>query len=154
MLALFAQLAVWMTPYFPMDRLRSEFRERELFFDKISAMIRKTHGTILSEDMGLLIANGREIFYEPFPMGQMSYSGLWDENLIIRELDRQTFPLAILYCYAPALRRNRTFNEGFFEMFNRRYKFIGAMELPRPAHQPLQALYFYAPRSAETTDSK
>ena len=117
--------------------------ERKAFYENVSLLIRKTPGKILSEDMGILIANGREIFYEPFPMGQMSYSGAWDERIILDILNRREFSLAILYFYAPVLRQSRTFTQNFLDTFVKNYRFIGRTEIPGTGGQQL---FFYAPK--------
>ncbi len=146
-LVLLAQTASWVLPEANLVRIQKSYLGSRQFFDRISALIKKTPGDILSEDMSLLVANGREIFYEPFPMGQMGYSGLWNQQLIVEELNRRRFSLAVLYFYAPVLVRNRTFTPEFMKAFNLNYRFVGMTVPPKGVVSlPTNPLYFYAPR--------
>ncbi|MEI8344949.1 MAG: glycosyltransferase family 39 protein [Candidatus Omnitrophota bacterium] len=142
------QACLWVGP--PQNLLSKPeyYRKEKEFYDKFSKMINGLPGKILSEDMGLLVANGREIYYEPFPMGQMSYSGIWDQDLIIRELERREFSMAILYSLAPRLIRNRMFTEKFMDMFNRRYILIGGVMMPHQVDKDHPtAVFAYRPRN-------
>lgn len=140
-----AQLAIWINPNLNVQKVQEQFQENKEFYDKISVNIRKVPGEILSEDMGLLVANGKEIVYEPFPMGQMSYSKIWNQELILQKLNRQDFSLAILYFYAPALKANRTFTPEFMEAFKKNYHFIGRVAYPWDKSKDPQNLFFYSP---------
>ena len=143
---LFSQLFLWVRPHFDLQASRRSYEKSREFLDHVSILVQKTHGDILSEDMSLLVANGKEIFYEPFPMGQMSYSGVWNSKPILEALEAQRFPMAILTFYAPLLKRNRTFTPEFMEAFNRRYRYVGRAEPPDEAKELTNTLYFYAPR--------
>ncbi|MCG3175113.1 MAG: hypothetical protein MOGMAGMI_00035 [Candidatus Omnitrophica bacterium] len=138
-----AQLWVWAVPGLRWESVRRQYADNAAFFSKIASFVRQAGGPVLSEDMSLILAAGKEIFYEPFPMGQMSYSGVWDDTLILRELDNKTFDVAILYFYAPALKRNRTFTERFIAAFNRNYVLVNRVA---PPAYPEGALYVYRPR--------
>jgi len=148
-LAILSAQLIHFTPRFDLtlQGKRATYVKEEQFYDKISKLILKTPGPIISWDMSLLVANGREVYYECFPMAQMSYSGVWDESPIIRDLNNKKFGMAILYFYAPALRADRNFTEGFLRAFKANYHFIGRTVLPgqekRP--KPHNALFFYAP---------
>jgi hypothetical protein len=141
------QCVVWIRPYTNLQNMKSSYQERKLFYDDVSVLIRRTSGKILSEDMGLLVANGREIFYEPFPMGQMVYSGVWDPAPILKELDNRGFGLAILYFYAPMLLGNRTFPPAILKMFRDRYVFVGRAELPGQSGPNRVAFFLYRPKT-------
>ncbi len=144
---LLCQLCVWAGPSLDLRKVKNDIDKRREYFDRISLLIRKVPGKILSEDMSLLVANGKEIFYEPFPMGQMSYSGVWDQKYILAELNKQSFSAAILYFYAPALIANRTFTPEFLSAFNQNYQFVGRSAPPAEAvNITAQPLYFYAPK--------
>lgn len=138
-----AQLWTWAVPDLDWTGIRARYNENARFFTRITEFVRQANGPVLSEDMSLLLRAGKEIFYEPFPLGQMSYSGVWDDTHILRELDNKTFPMAILYFYAPALKRNRTFTERFIKTFNRNYVLVNRVA---SSAYPQGALYVYRPR--------
>lgn len=147
LILILGQLCFWIYPERNLVQMKNGYQNAREFFDQISLAIKKVNGDILSEDMSLLVANGRPIFYEPFPMGQMSHNGVWDQQLILRELDRQRFPVAILYFYAPLIRRNRTFTLEFMEKFNEKYRFVGrASPSKDTAGLVSNPLYIYAPK--------
>ncbi len=146
-LLLLIQLVVWIYPNADFSAQKKGYDSARDFFDRISSFIKKAPGDILSEDLSLLVANGKKVYYEPFPMGQMSYSGVWDPKPILDDLDRQHFSMAILYFYAPALKRSRTFTPEFMDTFNRRYRFVGRAVPPAEAKNlTTDALFLYAPR--------
>lgn len=138
-----AQLWTWAVPDLDFAGIRARYDENARFFARITEFVRQADGPVISEDMSLLLRAGKEIFYEPFPLGQMSYSGVWDDTPILRELDNKTFPMVILYFYAPALKRNRTFTERFIKTFNRNYVFVNRVA---SSAYPQGALYVYRPR--------
>ena len=142
---LIGQLLAWVGPVEGLRQVKQRMHEREEFYDRISSLIKKIPGKVLSEDMGLLTASGREIFYEPFPMGQMSYSGVWDQKPILDELDKKGFSLVVLYTYVPLLIKNRTFTPEFIAMFKKRYRYLGRIPLPVGKDQPPQSLFLYVP---------
>lgn len=117
---------------------------QEAFFDRIAQSIKKVPDPILSWDMSLLLANGRPIYFEPFPMAQMSYSGVWDETVILKEIEAKKFKMAILYFYAPLLKKDRNFTPGFLEAFKANYRFVGRIAIP---WDPKTLLFFYVPKS-------
>lgn len=145
---LIAQAGVWFMPYRHLTAIAKSLDEQKQFFDGVSRLIQVVPGPILSEDMSLLIANDREIYYEPFPMGQMTYSKVWNPAPIIRALEEKKFQLAVLFFYAPALLANRTFPPEFLEAFRRNYVFMGRSVIPGQENvkEPL-AYYFYRPKA-------
>lgn len=78
-------------------------------------------------------------------MAQASYSGVWDEQLIIREITAKNIALVILYFYAPALRADRNFTEGFLKAFKANYKLIGRTEIPGQELKSGSSMFFYVP---------
>jgi hypothetical protein len=64
--------------------------------DGMSKIIQKVRGDVLSEDMSLLITNGRKVFYEPYEYNQLARKGLWDESIILNRIRNREFPLVIL----------------------------------------------------------
>ena len=142
------QIVAWIYPYRDLSRVTHGYKASKDFFDRISLIVQRTKGKILSADMSLLTANDREIFYEPFPMGQMSYSGVWDERLILKELDEKNIALIILFFYAPPLKADRNFTIAFMDMFKKRYEFVGRAVPPPDMDPDLggHTLFFYVPK--------
>lgn len=145
LLLLAAQLTMWVPAYGNIALSKKDFEKREKFYDHVSAIVKQVPGKVLSMDMSLLVANGKEVFYEPFPMGQMSYSGLWDDRLITDRLDKKEFSLALLFFLAPKLRADRNFTKNFMTAFNRNYRLTAYQELPTSSNEAKQFLFFYEP---------
>jgi hypothetical protein len=142
------QLLYGVDAYADLPRFKVDFAEKKAFFDKLSLIIRRFPGRILSEDMGLLIANGKEIYYEPFPMGQMAYSGVWNNAPIIDALNRKEFSVVILLFYAPKLIGNRTFPPNFMKAFNANYEYKTQIVLPWTGRENTTKYFFYGPKNA------
>jgi len=140
-LAMAVQLGVLAWP--KRDMGGNRLAEQKAFFDKISAIVKMAPDPVLCEDMSLLIANHRTIYYEPFPFGQMSYSKVWDQAPILKDLNNRIFSMAILYTYMPGIQRSRTFNEAFTAAFNRNYEIASGVALPWNSNV---VYFFYKPR--------
>ncbi len=147
LLFVFAQLVMGAEAFANPGAIRREYAEKKDFFDRVSTVIRRVDGRVLSEDMGLLIANGKEIYYEPFPMGQMAYSGVWDNRPILEALNRKEFKLAVMLFYAPKLRANRCFPENFMKAFNANYEYKTHVKLPWTGDSPV-SYFFYEPKKS------
>ena len=63
---------------------------------RLSSILAGTPGPILSEDMGLLVTNGREIGFFGFEYTQLARMGLWDQAWELGMLREGRFPLVIL----------------------------------------------------------
>lgn len=147
---LICQIAFWLLPVYNLAHFKRSFDASREFFGHISALVRNTKGTVLSEDTSLVLTGGKEIFGEPFSMAQMSYSGVWDQTRILDELDRKRFSLVILYFYAPLLRANRNYTPAFLEHFKRSYHFVGVATPPHEAADIVNyRLFFYVPKKEE-----
>jgi len=59
------------------------------------AMIRKTKGDVLSEDIGLLVIAGRRVLLDPHKMTSMFRDGRWDQHRLVRDIKRKRFALII-----------------------------------------------------------
>ena len=147
-LILIGQIGFWTYPYHDLKKVANGYKISQEFFDHISLLIKKTPGKMLIQDMSLLTANDKEIFYEPFPMAQMSYSGVWDPKPILDDLDQKNISLVILFFYTPVLRAERSFTPAFMKMFNARYQLIGHATPPADGNRELtgHTLYFYRPK--------
>ncbi len=47
--------------------------------------------------MGLVPLAGRRLYFQPFEYKQLAEAGLWDDNRLAQAIDRQEFPLLLLY---------------------------------------------------------
>lgn len=143
-----AQASAWALPAADLAGQRRMYRESAAFFDRISLFVKKTEGKIISQDPSLLPANGKEIYYDPFPMGQMTYSGVWDPSPVLEEIEAGKIPLVLLNFYAPVLKADRNFPPQFMAVFKRRYRMIGrAVPPPGIAGVTRNTLFLYVPKN-------
>jgi len=63
---------------------------------QLAPLVAGTPGPILSEDMGLLVTNGKDVAYFGFEYTQLARMGLWDQSWELGMLRAQRFPLVIL----------------------------------------------------------
>lgn len=91
-------------------------------FDEITAIVQKIPGPVLAENMGILLAAGKPIVYEPYEFTQLTYTGLWDEQKILDKLDRREFPLILLETNLWKARKTSRFSPAFIEHFHRNYR--------------------------------
>lgn len=62
----------------------------------LDRLVESTKGPILAENLGILPAHDRDIYYDPFIFTQLSYQGIWDQNKIVRDIDLKKFKLIML----------------------------------------------------------
>jgi hypothetical protein len=91
-------------------------------FDPLTEMIRKIEGPILAENMGILIAAGKPVLFEPYGFAQLAYNGLWDEKKILDRLDRKEFPLILLETNLWRFRQTSRFTPGFVAHLRANYR--------------------------------
>lgn len=107
---------------------------------QLAPLVANTPGPILSEDMGLLVTNGKEVAYFGFEYTQLARMGLWDQSWELEMLRSHGFPLVILEA---GTRENpehySRFTRRLLSEMDRHYglaESIGKYRLYRPA--PLQ----------------
>lgn len=107
---------------------------------QLAPLVANTTGPILSEDMGLLVTNGKEVAYFGFEYTQLARMGLWDQSWELGMLRSHGFPLVILEA---GTRENpehySRFTRRLLSELDRHYglaESIGKYRLYRPA--PLQ----------------
>lgn len=95
-LVLLLQLALFCNDHDPRIAMR--------LFDEVRAgnahaapLVRAAQGPLVSEDMGLLIMNGKPVDYYSFPYSTLARAGLWDQHWEIENLRAGKFPLVILF---------------------------------------------------------
>ncbi len=63
---------------------------------QLAALLSRTSGTIISEDMGALVTSGKDVGYYTFQYSSLARSGKWDQSWELNGLRDGVFPLAIL----------------------------------------------------------
>ena len=62
---------------------------------KIYALMRPDPGPILSQQGSFALFGSGEIFIQLFDFAALSRAGLWDQNLLLRKIEKHTFPYVI-----------------------------------------------------------
>ncbi len=76
-------------PFEPLaDKLKAD--------QKVSSMIEATQGDILTEDAGLALLNGKELWIEWALGTQLNKLGLWDQSTFVSDLQNKHFALIVL----------------------------------------------------------
>lgn len=60
-------------------------------YELLSAMVRGAQRPVISDDMVLLLQNGKPVVWEPAIFSELAHTGLYDENRIIRLIHAQAF---------------------------------------------------------------
>lgn len=72
------------------------FAETRAGNENIARLIQQANGTVISEDMGLLVTNGKPVAYYTFPYSTLARAGKWDQHWEIENLRAGNFPRVIL----------------------------------------------------------
>lgn len=92
-LALLAQLALmWHDPRLGTQVIAGDGAANRA----LAPFIQRQSGPILSEDLGLLLVNGKDVPYFSFQYTQLGAVGLWDYAWEKEQLDKQAFSLVVL----------------------------------------------------------
>jgi len=62
---------------------------------KIYPLLKAQSGPILSQQGSFALFGSGEIFIQLFDFAALSRAGLWDQNLLLKEIDNQAFPFVI-----------------------------------------------------------
>jgi hypothetical protein len=62
----------------------------------VGPLVRAANGTVISEDMGLLVTNGKPVEYYTFPYSTLARAGRWDQSWELENLRSGAWPLVIL----------------------------------------------------------
>jgi hypothetical protein len=103
--------------YPSLDRLPQALRapENAKDFVALTRMIRETPGDVLSENLSLLVVNGRPVLLEPFGVLLLARQGLLDTAPLVADCERGRFPLVVV--------EHRMWEiPGFGECLERRYQ--------------------------------
>lgn len=63
---------------------------------ELAALLSRTNGTIISEDMGALVTGGKPVAYYTFQYSSLARAGKWDQSWELAGLRDGIFPLVIL----------------------------------------------------------
>jgi hypothetical protein len=77
---------------------------------QLSSMVAGADGPVLMDDyMGLLPQRGRRIYFQPFEMTQLSRDGDWDQRPILKDIEKERFPLIMIWSppFAREIKRDR-----------------------------------------------
>ncbi len=64
---------------------------------RLVALLRRTPGPILSENMGDLVLAGHRIVFQPFEMTRLYQAGRWNDATLVRRVRSGGFTLVVLY---------------------------------------------------------
>lgn len=123
---------VWSEPFVHEGR-----KSIEQTMDKASVLISKLRGDIIVENMALLIASGRPIYYEPFEFTQASNAKFWNEELILSKLRNREIKAVVLGFNATGVTRTSNFSTPFLLALHRNYELKGSKS----------GNYFYVPKT-------
>lgn len=116
------------------------------FYGRFSDLIRNAKGPVISWDMSLLLANNRPIYFEAFPMAQMGYSGVWDQQPILKAIQDKQIALMVLYFLTPVLKGDRNFTPEFINALAENYQPIGTVKTP---WEGTPYWFFYVPKKIQ-----
>ncbi len=94
-LLLLAQLVLFWDEHDPRIA-QNLFDQVRLGNEHLAPLVRASEGTIISEDMGLLVTNGQPVRYYTFPYSTLARAGRWDQHWELENLRAGKFPLVIL----------------------------------------------------------
>jgi hypothetical protein len=82
--------------YYPwtMDRVNNQREEIKLMLDLVS----HSKGPVLADEfMGLVVLDGRQLYFQPFEFKQLSIAKVWDETPFIQAVNNKEFGMILLY---------------------------------------------------------
>ena len=82
--------------YYPwtMDRVNNQREEIKLLLDLVS----QSKGPVLADEfMGLVVLDGRQLYFQPFEFKQLSIAKVWDETPFIQSVNNKDFGMILLY---------------------------------------------------------
>jgi hypothetical protein len=91
LLVLAQVIIMWHTPARAARIMRADAAANEALGPVVAA----APGTVLSEDMGLLVQAGKPVVYYDFQFSQLALAGRWDQRWEVDNLRQGTFPLVI-----------------------------------------------------------
>jgi dolichyl-phosphate-mannose-protein mannosyltransferase len=83
--------------YPSLDRLPYPIRNRAAAADwvELRRLVHETPGPILSENLSMLVLDGRPVLLEPFGIELVAHAGLFRPDRLVRDCEAQRFPLVV-----------------------------------------------------------
>jgi len=134
-----AQLAAYV-PFHQWDpaKTRASLAETERQMDELIPFLKSVKGPILAENTGILIAAGLPVWYQPYEFAQMSYSGQFDQTIILDELRQKRYALIVVQTNFFKVKGTGRFTPEFIRTLGEHYRFAGVKH----------GQFFYAPKAA------
>lgn len=63
---------------------------------RVSTYIIDADGAVLSEDIGLLVVNDKDVLFNPFSFTQLQREGIWNQSRLVGDIEDRYFSLIIL----------------------------------------------------------
>ncbi|MGB9721039.1 MAG: ArnT family glycosyltransferase [bacterium] len=92
--AIFVQLVLFLHMPYLTEPSATKLRGEES--RKVSRIISKTEGNIISEDAGLLVLNNKSVLFQPFEMTQLANQKIWNQTVFIHNIETKLFSLIVL----------------------------------------------------------
>ncbi len=93
----------------------------------VSERVRAVQGKILSEDLSLLLANDKPVYYMPYENAQMAYLGIWDQSHFVQGIINQEYSFIITQTNLAKIRQNQRFSAEFVAAVRANYKPYGVL---------------------------
>jgi hypothetical protein len=130
---LLAQLILfWHDPRIAADLIMRDFPANR----DLAALLARTNGNVISEDMGALATSGKPVVYYTFQYSSLARAGKWDQQWEIERLRARAFPLVIL-------ERGTREDVDHYRRFTR--EFVSALDRDYARVQSLGKYEIYAP---------
>jgi hypothetical protein len=118
--------------------VRAPLAETERRMDELIPLLKSVKGPILAENAGILIAAGLPVWYQVYEFAQMSYSGQFDQTVILDELRQKRYALIVVQTNFFQVKGTGRFTPEFIRTLGEHYRFAGAKH----------GQFFYAPKAA------
>lgn len=106
---------------------------------RVEQYLEKTEGPILADEyMGLLTAQDRPLYLQPFEMTQLANSGQWDQQPLVNAILNQQFPAILIHHFGP------------FPLFRERWtpEMLDAIDQAYRPSQTMAGTVIYTPQTA------
>lgn len=127
---LYAAMSLKQTGPFWYPVFSQPFAERAQQMEEISKLVRATPGEVLSEDIWLLLKNGRVVRYDdPALMAVLAREGQWDQSMLLQDITRRKFSYVITSFDPTATGHSNSWSDQALAAVQRNYN-VALNELP------------------------
>lgn len=89
----------------------------------VSAIIQRTPGLILSENVSLLLFNHRPVTYSGFELANLVERGIWDQSKVLQDLRAKRYALVVVeYRTLRGLYTDRRYTDEMLRLFRENYR--------------------------------